>query len=302
MTKLYLIRHAEAEGNLYRSAQGQYDSILTVRGWRQVQALERRFADIQIDAVYTSDLYRCCATASAIYQPRGLSPIRKKGLREICVGAWEQRTWGDIAQSDPEQLENFRHHLHLWQVEGAETAAQVQKRMLETLRAIAEENPDRTVAVVSHGAAIRLALAALQGYSWEELGKTPHGDNTAVSLLEVEHGEMRVVFRDDNSHLTTPEYLAGEKVRKRSTALEPGLRFAPLALPEQAETALSLAESGWADSGRREPFSQEHFLRGAEERTTLLAYLEEEPVGLVQFGQNMHGGAIGVGTGRKTGH
>ena len=61
MTTIYLIRHAEAEGNLYRIAQGQHESILTDRGWRQVRALERRFTDVQIDAVYSSDLYRTCA-------------------------------------------------------------------------------------------------------------------------------------------------------------------------------------------------------------------------------------------------
>ena len=66
MTTIYLIRHAEAEGNLYRIAQGQYESSLTDRGWRQVRALERRFADIRIDAVYASDLYRTRATATAI--------------------------------------------------------------------------------------------------------------------------------------------------------------------------------------------------------------------------------------------
>ena len=74
MTTIYLIRHAEAEGNLYRIAQGQDDSALTDRGWRQVKALERRFAGVQIDAVYTSDLYRTRATASALYLPRGLTP------------------------------------------------------------------------------------------------------------------------------------------------------------------------------------------------------------------------------------
>ena len=40
MTSIYLIRHAEAEGNLYRIAQGQKNSNLTDRGWRQVRALE----------------------------------------------------------------------------------------------------------------------------------------------------------------------------------------------------------------------------------------------------------------------
>ena len=66
MTKLYLIRHAEAEGNLYRIAQGQYNSAITEHGYRQIQALARRFAEIPVDAVYASDLYRTCATASAI--------------------------------------------------------------------------------------------------------------------------------------------------------------------------------------------------------------------------------------------
>ena len=56
MTTIYLIRHAEAEGNLYRIAQGQANSSITDRGERQIQALARRFADIPIDAVYASAL------------------------------------------------------------------------------------------------------------------------------------------------------------------------------------------------------------------------------------------------------
>ena len=92
MTSIYLIRHAEAEGNLYRIAQGQHDSNLTDWGWQQVQALRKRFEGVQIDAVYSSDLYRTCATASAIYKPRGLPLHKRAGLREICVGDWEQRT------------------------------------------------------------------------------------------------------------------------------------------------------------------------------------------------------------------
>ena len=39
MTRIYLIRHAEAEGNIYRIAHGQYNSALTDKGWLQVRAL-----------------------------------------------------------------------------------------------------------------------------------------------------------------------------------------------------------------------------------------------------------------------
>ena len=42
MTKIYLIRHAEAEGNIYRRMHGQYDSRITPNGMRQIAALEKR--------------------------------------------------------------------------------------------------------------------------------------------------------------------------------------------------------------------------------------------------------------------
>ena len=273
MTKLYLIRHAEAEGNLYRIAQGQYNSIITDRGWRQIRALERRFQDIPVDAVYASDLYRTCATASAIYRPKGLELHRRRDLREICVGVWEQKTWGEIARTDPEQMENFSHHLDRWHVEGAETPEQVRDRVLAAVRQIAAENDGKTVAVFSHGCAIRILLATLQGYSIAQLGQTPHGDNTAVSLIEADGAQMRVVFRDDNSHLLDPAYAAGEMVKKRANALEPGLYFQPLDLGEQAALVACCAGE----------FPEADVRRQAEAGTVLAGFLDREAVGLVGF-------------------
>lgn len=283
MTSIYLIRHAEAEGNLYRIAQGQYDSILTDRGWRQVRALERRFEGVHIDAVYTSDLYRTCATSSAIYRSRGLKPQRRVGLREICVGDWEQKTWGEIARDQPEEMENFTHRLHLWKMEGAETPEQVRDRVLETIREIAAENDGKTIAIFSHGCAIRLVLATLQGYSMEELGKTPHGDNTAVSLLEAEGDRIRVIYRDDNSHLKDPAYAQQEKVQNRANALEPGLWFEPLRT-EQMSLLADLVSASWEDGGAKQAFDRERLLMDAAERPTLIGYLAGDPVGVVQFG------------------
>ena len=283
MTKIYLVRHAEEEGNLYRIAQGQDNSNLTDRGWRQVAAVERRFEDIHIDAVYASDLYRTCATASAIYKPKGLQLNRRKDLREICVGVWEQRTWGDIAREDEEQMAYFSRRPDLWSVEGAETPQQVTERVLTAAREIAAANDGKTVALVSHGYAIRLLLAAVQGIALADLAKTPVADNTAVSLIEYENGEMRVVFRDDNSHLKTPEYLAGEKVSLRASALEVGLYFQPLSLPEQTESFVTFVEEIWHEIGRAEQFDRARLLADAQERVTLAGFLRGEFVGIVQM-------------------
>ena len=72
MTRIFLIRHAEAEGNLYRIAQGQSNGLITDRGYRQIEVLRRRFENEHIDAVYSSDLFRARTTAKAISEPKNL--------------------------------------------------------------------------------------------------------------------------------------------------------------------------------------------------------------------------------------
>lgn len=285
MTRIYLIRHAEAEGNLYRIAQGQDNSNLTDRGWRQVEALQKRFEDIRIDAVYSSDLYRTCATASSIYKPKGLPLHRLKGLREICIGNWEKRTWGDIYRYWPEQVGYFSRNPVKWSADGAETLEEVIDRVLKTVKELAVRHDGETIALFSHGYAIRLLLGTLQGYALEQMGDSPTGDNAAVSCLETDGDEIRVVFRDDNSHLKTPEYLAKEKVIKRSIAMEPGLYFEDLEIPEKTELFVELAKEFWEDADRKEAFDAQHLLRDAQTNKTLIGYRAGEPVGLVQFGR-----------------
>ena len=46
MTTIYLIRHAEAEGNYYRRIQGHWDGHITGLGMRQITALAERMKDI----------------------------------------------------------------------------------------------------------------------------------------------------------------------------------------------------------------------------------------------------------------
>ena len=284
MTTIYLIRHAEAEGNLYRIAQGQCDSNITDRGYRQIHALEERFRDVPVDAVYASDLYRTCVTAGAIYLPRHLPLQKRRDLREICVGRWEGKTWGEIALDDSEQMLNFSKYLDRWHVPGAEMPEQVRDRMLAALREIAAANDGKTAAVFSHGCAIRILLATLQGFPIARIGETPHGDNTAVSRLEAAGGELRVIYRDDNSHLRQQlSTFAKQTWWKRPNALEPGLYFRPVRLPEETDWLQSCVREAWADSADTRPLDEALLLREAALRPTLAAERETRPVGLIQF-------------------
>ncbi|MBD5162740.1 MAG: GNAT family N-acetyltransferase [Oscillibacter sp.] len=242
-TKIYLVRHAEAEGNLFRVAHGQYDSVITPQGYRQLAYLRDRFQNEKLDAVYGSDLTRTHTTASALYVPRGL-PFRPLPLlREIRLGVWEQMTWGEIQRMDKRMYVDFNKRPDLWRAEGAETFAQVRDRVLAGIRQIAAENPGGTVAAASHGAALRTLLGTLQGMSLEEIGGTGHGDNTAVSLLEADGDHIRVVFRDDASHLPAEvSTFRRQSWHKDDAATEPGLWFRTGREDERGKAAQALLD------------------------------------------------------------
>ena len=202
MTRIYLVRHAEAEGNLYRLVQGHFDGLVTALGYDQIRALRRRFDGIPIDAVYSSDLFRARTTARAVSEPRCLPIILRQDLREVHLGWWEGRPWQEANVHDHEMLTNFHRDLSRLHVRGGESAADARDRMFAAIRDIAAENDGKTLALFSHGLAIRILLGTLRGLALSQIDQTVLCDNTGVSLLEVENGEIREIFGGDNSHLT----------------------------------------------------------------------------------------------------
>ncbi len=201
MTEIYLIRHAQAEGNRYHMMQGHWDGGVTALGRRQIEALAQRFRAIPVDAVYASDLYRALVTAEAVACRGGL-PVRPvKALREINVGPWEGKFFGDLKHSSPEAIESFLHDPDHWSLEGAETYAQVTARAMSALKEIARANEGRRVAVVSHGITIRCLLSQILGITLQQTRQLPIAGNTAVSLLRWEDGRFLAEYISDDSHL-----------------------------------------------------------------------------------------------------
>ena len=192
MTKIYLIRHAEAEGNLYRRIQGHWDGSITALGLQQIDALAQRFRHEHIDALYCSNLSRARVTAEAITRYHDVPAVATPRLAEICMGVWEGRAWGDVEHGFPEQMRYFNTDPEKWSVPGGEPIREVQKRMTRAIQDLAARHDGQTVAVVSHGMAIRAYLCTVLGIPNSEMSTLPYGDNTSVSLLLVD-GERTTV-------------------------------------------------------------------------------------------------------------
>ena len=97
----------------------------------------------------------------------------------------------------------LRRQLPDFRAPGGESFADIRRRGTAAILDIAAKHPGQAVAVFSHGTIMRHVLAEFRGIGLgpEEMGKTAHSDNTAVSRLEIENGRVTVVYTDDNSHL-----------------------------------------------------------------------------------------------------
>ena len=282
MTEIYLIRHTQTEGNRFRMIQGFWDGEVSRQGFRQIEALAGRFADIPVDAVYSSDLTRAMLTAEAAAH-RDRLPIRTHpALRELNAGPWEQQFFGNIAHENPALADRFIYDAENWSLEGAETFRQVRERALRTLEEIARENDGKTIAVVSHGATIRCMISGITGIPLTDVERLPVFRNTAVSRLRWDGERFSIVFLNDDSHV--PENL---KSSWTATSDLRDTRFRP-------EEDRDYYERCYADAwlfahGDLRGFSAASYYAAACRHhrkmpgTVLRIWLREEPVGLVDL-------------------
>lgn len=198
MTTIYLIRHAEAEGNVFRRLQGHYNAMITPNGRKQIAALQRRFEDVPIDAVYASDLSRTCCTAGAIHIPKNLPLNKDRRFRELYCGCWENLPFGWLDRSDPERNRAFTRRPRDWHVEGSERFADYTGRFLEAMGEAARRLDGQTVAIFSHGMVMRGVLQTLFFPDKDNLG---HSENTAVTKLIYENGKYTLEYLNDDSHI-----------------------------------------------------------------------------------------------------
>ena len=281
MTEIYVIRHVQAEGNLYRHMQGHWDGDVTPVGRLQRDALALRFKDVPVDAVYSSDLFRARFTASAITRYHPL-PVRLDArLREINVGPWEAEPFANMRWEQPEALETFLRDPEHFQLDGAETFHQVQERATEALVEIAEKNPGRSVVVTTHGVAIRCMLTRLLGLSLNDQS-VPIFHNTGIARLTYENGRFTVETMNDADHL--PEEL------KRRPSDQDALRHVCVDPSKHRSLYEDCYTDAWyAAHGDLDGFSAGTYYRAAcehykhDRESILLLYDGEDFAGLVDL-------------------
>ena len=115
--------------------------------------------------------------------------------------AYEEMT-AVLREKYPDEMELWRDKPWLFRSPGGETMQQVYDRVSRALQRICHEHRGQTVAIVSHGCAIRNALCFCHGKGIEGLNDIPWVRNTSISRVDQDDdGRFTVVFENDFEHV-----------------------------------------------------------------------------------------------------
>lgn len=199
MTRIYLIRHGETEWNRTGRLQGNANVLLSPEGIRQAKLLAEHTPFHTVDAIYSSDLSRAVKTAEILAEKFNLPVIQERGLRETNFGDWEGRPLSELAIG-VDGFENFFTKPDKVHPPQGETFLQCQARVMTALEEIVAEHDGQSIAVVSHGAAIRLVLCAALAMPIRKMWAISQF-NMAVNIMCVEEGNAVVELVNSTLHL-----------------------------------------------------------------------------------------------------
>jgi probable phosphoglycerate mutase len=206
VTRLLAIRHGETDWNVDGRVQGQLDIGLNDAGREQARRLAQALADNEpIDRIYSSDLRRALDTARTVAEVTGAPLTPTPALRERCFADLQGRTFAEVAVTDPELSERWRHRQPDWTPPGAggESLLAFRERITQAVQALAAENIGKNVALITHGGVLDVLYRAATGLGLQDT-RTWRIGNTAVNrLLWTPDNGLSLIGWADDTHLET---------------------------------------------------------------------------------------------------
>jgi broad specificity phosphatase PhoE len=171
MTGFWLVRHGQTDWNLAGRWQGQSPDAppLNQTGRAQVLALRGHLKNLQVSAIYSSDLLRSRETAEIIAKQIDRPVILDTRLREMGLGLWEGMCSDEIQARYPQELaERLRDPLNACAPQG-ESPRQVAGRVAAAANEIGRIHLGGSVLIVAHGISLAILVCLSQGISLEKV-------------------------------------------------------------------------------------------------------------------------------------
>lgn len=188
---IHFVRHGQTMRNPDVRYRGQRDVPLSDTGRAQALATAAALRGSRIEAVYASPLARALEVGTAIAASSRLDRVVPDArLINLDYGRWEGLTRDECRRLDPVAWERYLTEPDRARCPGGESLGAAADRVVSALRDIGARHAGATVAAVSHGVMLRLAVLRIAGQlsaNWQ-FAIPPDGSIT----FEIEDGEIRL--------------------------------------------------------------------------------------------------------------
>lgn len=158
------MRHGRTVMNRDVRFRGIRDVPLDGVGVREAWVVAGALAPIGLDAVYTSPLSRARNVAEAIARLAEVGDVRDDPLLiNLDYGRWEGLTREEARARDPDEFIRYANDPETAICPGGESVSRAADRVMLCLQRIAGQHPGQSVAVVTHGVLVRLAVLRVTG-------------------------------------------------------------------------------------------------------------------------------------------
>jgi 2,3-bisphosphoglycerate-dependent phosphoglycerate mutase len=199
-TRVLLLRHGETAWNAEQRIQGQIDVPLSTVGHWQAERLAQALAGEELAAIYSSDLCRAHATATALASGRVLAVQRDAALRERGFGRFEGLTYAEIEQRFPQDAERWRQREAAFGPGGGEPLQDFFARSVAAVTRLAAPHAGQHIAIVAHGGVLDCLYRAAQGLALDAPRSWQLG-NASINRLLFNGSGFAVVGWNDSRHL-----------------------------------------------------------------------------------------------------
>lgn len=203
MLKIHFVRHGQTQWNVIKKLQGHLNSSLTEEGVEQTKLLYEKLKYINFNKIYTSPQGRAFHTARILKGEKNTEILELPEVMEMGFGDVEglekekfkekypeafMNLWTDVIKYDPSDF-------------SGESFLELEKRAIEGMKRLIEENKTGNIMVVSHGMILKVIFGYVLGHSLDKFWIDPVPQNTSVTTISYIDGKFKMEDFSNVDHL-----------------------------------------------------------------------------------------------------
>ena len=210
MLKIHFVRHGQTQWNVIKKLQGHLNSSLTKEGVEQTKLLYEKLRYINFNKIYTSPQGRAFHTARILKGEKNTEILELPEVMEMGFGDVEglekekfkekypeafMNLWTDVIKYDPSDF-------------SGESFLELEKRAIEGMKRLIEENKTGNIMVVSHGMMLKVIFGYVLGHSLDKFWIDPVPQNTSVTTISYIDGKFKMEDFSNVDHLGNIEEIS----------------------------------------------------------------------------------------------